>query len=480
MPNFSTLTEDTLAQHAQQRYLKHVTRRHFLKQCTTGLGAMALGSMMGCGPQDPSAQADAVLAQVAHFAPRAKRVIFLHMAGAPSQLELFDYKPELAKLHGLDCPPSLLEGKRFAFIEGVPKMLGPLASFGQHGETRTWVSDHLPHFQQVVDDVTFLKAVHTDEFNHAPAQFFLHTGSNRQGRPSMGSWVTYGLGSENDDLPGFVVLVSGASDPSAGKSVWGSGFLPSVYQGVQCRSHGDPVLYASNPDGITRDVRRDALNTINQINEETYNTFGDPETLTRIAQYELAFRMPSTTSATKAPNTQTAGASRLSALTASLCHMLSPSLPKYQRRTPGAIVKVPLEEGWHSYAQLLEEPEIAFFDVRTQANLSIKDIISQRVLFRLWVMKYAVSSKRWMKVGKAPISQVLKQPVPRYKVELGYPGQFLLYYPDGFEQTAVYEDCLGLECAAVWDPDHVEERLRDHYAGRPNRWVISLSPERHL
>ncbi|GAB5521605.1 MAG: DUF1501 domain-containing protein [Rhodothermales bacterium] len=289
------MTDDALRRHAETEHLKHVTRRHFLKQCTTGMGAMAFGAMAGCSPSgalpQANAVADAVLAQAAHFAPRAKRVIFLHMAGAPSQLELFDYKPELAKLHQQECPPSLLEGKRFAFIEGVPKMLGPLGRFRQHGESRAWVSDHLPHFQQVVDEVTFLKAMHTDEFNHAPAQFFLHTGANRQGRPSLGSWITYGLGSENDDLPGFIVLVSGASDPSAGKSIWGSGFLPSKYQGVQCRSHGDPVLYVTNPDGVTRDLRRQALDAINQINQETHATFGDPETLTRIAQYELAFRM---------------------------------------------------------------------------------------------------------------------------------------------------------------------------------------------
>lgn len=291
MPNASTLSDHALVRHAKQHYLKHVTRRHFLRHCTTGLGAMALGSLLGCQTQQPAAAEETLRAQLAHIAPKAKRIIFLHMAGAPSQLELFDYKPELAKLHGQDCPPSLLEGKRFAFIEGVPKMLGPLANFSQHGESRAWVSNHLPHFQQVVDEVTFLKAVHTDEFNHAPAQFFLHTGSNRQGRPSMGAWVTYGLGSENQNLPGFVVLVSGASDPSAGKSVWGSGFLPSVYQGVQCRSHGDPVLYVSNPENVSRNLRRDALDTINQINQETYDTFGDPETLTRIAQYELAFRM---------------------------------------------------------------------------------------------------------------------------------------------------------------------------------------------
>ncbi|MEL6926001.1 MAG: DUF1501 domain-containing protein, partial [Bacteroidota bacterium] len=226
-----------------------------------------------------------------HFAPKAKRVIYLHMAGGPSQLELFDYKPALEKLHGKECPPSLLEGKRFAFIQGVPRMLGPQAKFAQHGESRAWVSDLLPHFTKVVDEVAFMKSVHCEEFNHAPAQLLMQTGSPRLGRPSMGSWLTYGLGSENDNLPGFMVLLSGGKAPSAGKSAWGSGFLPTVYQGVQCRSEGDPVLFLSDPKGMNRDVRQKIISTINNINREEYAEMQDPETLTRIQQYEMAFRM---------------------------------------------------------------------------------------------------------------------------------------------------------------------------------------------
>jgi hypothetical protein len=213
------------------------------------------------------------------------------MAGAPSQLELFDYKPELQKLNGQLCPESLLDGKRFAFIKGVPKMLGPQANFRQHGESGAWVSDMLPHLSGVVDKLTFLKAVHTDEFNHAPAQLLMYTGSPRFGRPSMGSWVTYGLGSENESLPGFVVLLSGGVQPDAGASVYGSGFLPTVFQGVQCRSHGDPVLYLSNPDGMSGDIRRRTIDAINEINRREHESVGDPEVLTRIAQYEMAFRM---------------------------------------------------------------------------------------------------------------------------------------------------------------------------------------------
>ena len=283
--------------HLQKEYLRNVTRRHFLRDSASGLGglwmAMQANSAKGVGlaandsrPQGP------------HFAPRAKRVIFLHMAGAPSQLELFDYKPNLQKLDGQPCPKSFMEGKRFAFIQGTPNMLGPLYPFEQVGESEQWVSDRLPHFKSVVDDVCFIKSMNTDQFNHAPAQFLLHTGNQNLGYPSFGSWATYGLGSENQNLPGFIVLVSGGKTPSAGKSIWGSGYLPSVYQGVQCRSKGDPVLYLSNPPGISPSIRRWALDTLGKINQETYKRVGDPETLTRISQYELAFRMQ--TSATEA------------------------------------------------------------------------------------------------------------------------------------------------------------------------------------
>ena len=287
-----------LVKEAQEAYLRLHTRRHFLKESAMGLGALAMGSLLGgCGGNsnaiapvafDP---AHPLLPKPPQFAGKAKSVIYLHMAGAPSQLELFDYKPELMKMDGQDCPPSLLAGKKFAFISGVPKMLGPQARFAQHGESRTWVSENLPHFSTVVDEVSFLKAVTTDQFNHAPAQLLMHTGSPRLGRPSMGSWVTYGLGTENQNLPGFVVLTSGGSFPDAGKSVWGSGFLPSVYQGVQCRSEGDPVLFIKDPNGMSRDLRKASIETINEANRQEYAEYNDPEILSRISQYEMAYRM---------------------------------------------------------------------------------------------------------------------------------------------------------------------------------------------
>ncbi len=271
--------------------LQNQTRRHFLQQCGVGLGALwfaAQGTqrMALSNESESTEQADGT-----HFAARAKRVIFLHMAGSPSQLELFDYKPDLKKLDGQDCPTQFLAGKRFAFIQGVPKMLGPQFPFEQCGESGHWISDRLPHFRSVADDVCIIKSMYTTQFNHAPAQLLLHTGNQNLGFPSFGSWLTYGLGSENENLPGYIVLVSGGKTPSAGKSVWGSGFLPSVYQGVQCRSKGDPVLYLSNPVNVSSSLRRKALDAMDKINRETFAEIGDPETLTRIAQYEMAFRM---------------------------------------------------------------------------------------------------------------------------------------------------------------------------------------------
>jgi len=277
--------------HRQQAYL---TRRQLFRGAAFGIGGMALG-MLGCGkPEPPKDAIGQAMKRALHLAPHAKRVIFLHMAGAPSQLELFDYKPELAKLDGQLCPESFLKGKRFAFIRGVPEMLGPQFAFQQHGESRAWVSELLPEFSKQVDNVTFLKAVKTEEFNHAPAQLFMHTGGTQPGKPSFGSWATYGLGTDNDDLPGFIVLVSGESQPSGGKSLWGSGFLPSNYQGVEFRSQGDPVLYVNNPENVSRDVRRRTLDAIGDLNRREFDEVGDPNVLSRIEQYELSFRMQMT------------------------------------------------------------------------------------------------------------------------------------------------------------------------------------------
>ena len=276
--------------------LQAITRRHFLFSAATGIGGIALGSLMGCGLTHRDTTGEAISNALAfkrpHFPPKAKHVIYLHMAGAPSQLELFDYKPVLQKLNGQECPQSFLEGKKFAFIQGVPKLLGPVVKeFKQHGHSGAYISDHLPYFQELADDVSFIKTMYTDQFNHAPAQLFMHTGSPRMGRPSIGAWVTYGLGTTNENLPGFIVLASGGKTPSAGKSVWGSGFLPTIYQGVQCRSEGDLVLHVSDPQGMDRALKGDLVKTINALNQNHHDKVNDPEIETRIAQYEMAFKM---------------------------------------------------------------------------------------------------------------------------------------------------------------------------------------------
>ncbi len=270
------------------RQLQAITRRHLLGQTGLGIGAIALQSILSANR--PSFGADT--SRSYHIPAKAKSIIYLHMAGSPSQIDLFEHKPELTKFHGKDCPKEYLEGKRFAFIKGVPKMLGPIFSYQQHGQSGQWISELLPKLSTVADDLCVIRSVHTEQFNHSPAQLLLQTGNSLLGSPSMGSWVTYGLGSENKDLPGFVVLASGGKTPSAGKSLWGSGFLPTLYQGVQCRTDGgDPILFLSDPKGLPRSVRRKTLDAIADLNTYQHQQIGDPETLSRIAQYELAYRM---------------------------------------------------------------------------------------------------------------------------------------------------------------------------------------------
>lgn len=232
-----------------------------------------------------------LLPQQPHFAPKAKRVIYLHLTGSPPHLDLYDYKPELVKRDGQDCPDEYLAGKRFAFTSGTPKLLGTRREFKQHGKGGVWLSDAVPHFHDIADEMCVINSMNTDQFNHAPAELLVYTGSPRSGRPSLGSWVTYGLGSANQNLPGFVVLISSGVQPNGGKNSFGSGFLPSVYQGVQCRSQGDPVLYVSDPEGMSRETRRLSLDALKELNEFQAKELGHPETLTRIAQYELAYRM---------------------------------------------------------------------------------------------------------------------------------------------------------------------------------------------
>jgi hypothetical protein len=272
-----------------------VSRRWFLQECGVGLGAAALHALLGGearadGPS-PGHPADPMAPRAPHFAPRAKRVIFLFMAGAPSHLELFDNKPQLAKYDGTLPPPEMLKGYRAAFINPSSTFLGPKFKFAKHGACGAELSELLPHLATVVDDVAIVRGMVTDAFNHAPGQILMNTGSMIFGRPSMGSWVTYGLGAETQDLPGFVVFSTGKKGPSGGNSNWGSGFLPTVYQGVQFRSVGDPVLYLSNPRGVDDVVQRGSLEAITRLNRRRLDVVGDPEIATRINSYEMAFRM---------------------------------------------------------------------------------------------------------------------------------------------------------------------------------------------
>ena len=274
----------------QQDRLQALTRRHFLRDGSLGLGALTL-SMLGAPQARAAGVVNPLAAKDPHHNAKAKRVIYLHLTGSPPHLDLYDYKPELVKRNGQPCPDEFVKGKRFAFTSGTPKLLGTPRKFARHGKAGLWLSDALQNLPSVADELCVIKSMYSDQFNHAPAELLLYTGSPRSGRPSMGSWITYGLGSENENLPGFVVLISSGVQPNGGKNSFGSGFLPSVYQGVQCRSKGDPVLYSSDPPGMDRGLRRASLDALRDLNEVQAHELGHPETLTRIAQYELAFRM---------------------------------------------------------------------------------------------------------------------------------------------------------------------------------------------
>ena len=271
------------------------TRRHFFEKCGVGLGSIALSSLLAedAVPQAQAATDDLTspfAPKQTHFDAKVKRVIYLFMAGAPSQLDLFDYKPKLAELEGQPIPPSVIKGQRYAFIQPDAAVLGPQFAFGRHGKCGAELSTMLPHLAKVVDDIAIVRSVHTDKFNHSPAQLFVNTGSGVPGRPSMGSWLSYGIGSEANDLPSFIVLKSGGS-LSGGASMWSSGFLPSVHQGVPFRSQGDPILHISNPKGYDARAQRDSLDLIRSLNQRRLGVTGDPEISTRINAYEMAYRM---------------------------------------------------------------------------------------------------------------------------------------------------------------------------------------------
>jgi len=277
-----------------ERMQRALNRRWFLEECGVGLGAMALHTLLGANPAAAAAPvADPLAPRQPHFPGKAKHVIYLFMAGAPSHLELFDYKPELEKHNGQLPPAELLKNYRAAFINPNSSLLGPKFKFARHGQSGAEISELLPHLAEVVDDLAIVRSLHTDAFNHAPGQIFMNTGSQQFGRPSIGAWTTYGLGSESSELPGFVVFSSAKKGTSGGASNWGCGFLPTVYQGVPLRNQGDPILFLSNPRGIDDTLQRESLASIRRLNEQRLAAVGDPEIATRINSFEMAYRMQS-------------------------------------------------------------------------------------------------------------------------------------------------------------------------------------------
>ncbi len=270
------------------------SRRWFFKECGIGLGKLALAGLLtdafarnaGAAPLAENTLAP----KQPHFKPKAKRVIHLFMAGAPSQLDLFDYKPKLVEYEGKPIPPEVIGGQRYAFIRPDAAVMAPRFKFAKHGQSGAEISEALPHLSKIVDDICLVKSVHTDQFNHAPAQIFFNTGFSQPGRPSLGSWVTYGLGSESQDLPAYVVMSTG-SGISGGSANWSSGFLPTVYTGVRFRNEGDPILNVSSPKGVDAKLQRDSLDLVAELNRKRLGAAGDPEIATRMAAYEMAFRL---------------------------------------------------------------------------------------------------------------------------------------------------------------------------------------------
>jgi hypothetical protein len=269
------------------------TRRHFFRDCGIGVGTMALASLLArdAGAADVSKRTDPLAPKPPHFKPKAKAVIYLFMAGGPSQLDLFTPKEKLAELSGKPVPKSFIDGKRFAFLKGTPNLLGSPRKFGKYGDNGMDLSELMPHHQKIVDEVCWVRGMKTDVFNHGPAKCFVNTGSPQFGRPSMGSWVTYGIGSESDSLPGFVVLQSGPRGPRGGAALWSNGFLPSVYQGVPFLKGANPILDLKPPPGVDAEKQRAFVDAVKDLNSLRHAAVGDPEIQTRIAAYEMAYRM---------------------------------------------------------------------------------------------------------------------------------------------------------------------------------------------
>ena len=304
-----------------------MTRRHFFADCRVGLGSIALASMLGGGKLPAATTAsrreNPLAMREGHFPARAKHVIFIFMAGGPSQLEPFDYKPKLQELNGQVIPESYVKNVRFAFIKKDATLLGTKRKFAKHGECGAELSTLLPHLATVVDDIAIVKSMKTEVFNHGPAKLFTNTGSPRFGRPSMGAWVTYGIGSESQSLPGFVVLQSGPRGPRGGTPLWGSGFLPTTYQGVPFLNGADPILNLSNPKGFNDERQGEFFSAVRDLNSLRYARVNDPEISTRISAYEMAYRMQ-----TSAPELMDLGSETKATLD---MYGVDPAVPSFAR-----------------------------------------------------------------------------------------------------------------------------------------------------
>jgi hypothetical protein len=283
----------TKNEHIQRAVADGITRRFFMKECAVPLGAIALNAMFGSDllRAETKGPPNLLAPKAPPYAPKVKRIIYLFQGGAPSHLELFDNKPELAKWNGKLPPPELLKGYRAAFINPNSTLLGPKFKFAKHGQSGAEFSELIPHMASIADDLCIIKSMQTDAFNHAPAQIMMNTGAQQFGRPSMGAWTLYGLGSESQDLPGYVVFNTGTKGSSGGAANHGCGFLPTVYQGVPFRAQGDPVLFLSNPTGVDKELQRDTLDAVQKINQMRLDAVGDPEISTRISSAEMAYRM---------------------------------------------------------------------------------------------------------------------------------------------------------------------------------------------
>ena len=465
----------TKLQQLQNDSARAITRRWFFRECGVGVGAMALSQLLGSQALAAESAANATAARPPLVPAKAKSVIHLFMAGAPSQLDLFDYKPELAKLEGQPLPPSVIAGQRYAFIRPDAAVMGPRFKFSKHGRSGAELSSVLPHLAEIVDDICIVKSVYTDQFNHAPAQIFFNTGFQQPGRPSIGSWVTYGLGSESRDLPAFVVMSTGAGI-SGGAANWSSGFLPTVYSGVRFRNQGDPILDVSSPDGIDPSAQRDTIDLVQKMNARRLGIIGDPEISTRISQYEMAFRLQ-----TSAPELMDLSSESKATLDMYGCDPAKPSFARAcllaRRMIERGVRFVNIyHEGWDAHSDVVGNHTTHCRETDQASAALVKDL-KQRGLLDETLVLWGGEFGRTPMVENNP---VLKRSLGRDH----HPSAFTVWMAGGGVKSGLTfgaTDDLGFHIAQ--DPVHVydlqatilkllgfdHERLTYHFQGRDFR-----------